>query len=246
MAENFSGKRPQTVCWEKRRRSQQPPLQNAGAFSTRTNVYLYTRGLNSPEKSVSRILGCFRWQDPCLDMPYPIRSAGSLQSPSARILYRTLAQDPCVEILYKTHVSGSLTRSKRQNLSTGTMCVEPLQSTCARAMRHDLYGSMPAGRQQDPYLNVPGFSTRSMPPVPLTGSMCPDPCLSILNCESSTRAMSLWLLYLRSMSLESTSATLLEDPCLRGVATRGTKTDTALQRARFDAQETRRGLRLQT
>ena len=61
---------------------------------------------------MSGILGGFRLQEPCLDMRYPIRITGSLQSPSARVFYRIRAQHPGVGILYKIHASGPPTRSK--------------------------------------------------------------------------------------------------------------------------------------
>ena len=136
---------------------------------------------------MSRIRGCLRLRDPCLDMPYPIRIAGSLQSPSVRILYRILAQDPCVGILSEIHVSGPFIRSKLQNFYTGAMRVDSLQGTCARSMLQDLckiHECGPATRS---------MSARSGPPGPLEisrRSMPPDPYLRFHMCESSTRCIS--------------------------------------------------------
>ena len=156
---------------------------------------------------MSRILGCFRLQEPCLDLLYPIRIARSLQSQSARILYRKLAQDPCGGILYKIHVSGSLAKLKRQHLYTGTMFVVRTPA-----------GSMTAGPLQDPCLRtlckiyVSRSSQRSIPPDPClcfhtrespTRCASPDLCLSILICGPS------------AICARPISQDTLRDPCLR-------------------------------
>ena len=172
-----TGKHSNSV-WERCRRSKQPPLQNAGAFSTRINVCVVcTHEVStSPEKLISNILRCFRWKDPCLDIPYPIRSAGSLQ--------KSICQDPL------------------QNSCARSMCRESLQDPCLRIPQKTsaraIHACGPAARcislgpLQDPCLRIHAA----------VYTCAEDPCLSSLNCGSSTK----------SMPQDS-----LEDPCLRAL-----------------------------
>ena len=82
---------------------------------------------------------------------------------------------------------------------------------------------------------------RTLYKIHVSGSMSPNLCLSSLKCESWTRSMSQDGSSTRSMSPD---ACLCVHSCV--AATRWTKIDTALQRERFDTQETRRRLHLQT
>ena len=134
---------------------------------------------------MSRNLSCFRLQDPCLDMPYPISIAGSLQNPPGRILYRTLAQDPCVGSLCDT-ILGPSARS----MSPG-----PREYPC---LRIHLSGSTCANPLQDAYLRTHVSPSESLSVGPLQ-----DP--------SQDTLPNPWLNVSGSMSLHHASASLSVD-----------------------------------
>ena len=141
-------------------------------------------------------------RQPCLDMLYPIRSAGSLQSPSVRILYST-------ELVRKIHAAGFSTRSMSQDPAQDSRqepCVWSLgrvlvQDPCVRISA----GPMTAGPLEDPCLRTICVSRSSRRSMPV------DPCLRFHTCESSTRCIVSPDLYVSA----SLSVGPLQDPCLR-------------------------------
>ena len=153
-------------------------------------------------------------------------------------------QDLCFQVLEKSHASGSMSRFPHHEASTRCtspdLCLSilicgPLQDPC-RTIHYKISGSGPTARSMSPdHLTIQDRSCRihvsaSMFLGPYTsilvcgplqdprlrihykirGSMSPDPCL-----PSIPQHLYLWMLYARSMSLGSTSATPLEDPCVR-------------------------------
>ena len=162
--------------------------------------------------------------------------------------------DPCLSIhvfgsVYKIYASGSSAKSMCPVHILAAWSVDPLQKPCLRIL-HKIHASGPARGSMCPEpclriyasaalsVHVSGTSARSMPPLHesclrIHASMSQRPYHWILVhiCDSARRSMYL-------------NACLSVRICR--FATAWTKTDTALQRERFCAQETRKRLHLQT
>ena len=129
----------------------------------------------------------------------PISIAGSLQSPSVRILYRTLAQNPCVGILYyKIHGPSARYMSPGPR-EDPCLRIHVSVSICASPLLYKIHISEPMS--QHPYLRaLRSLSHDTLQDLRLnvSGSMSPRLCLSVLIiCGPYMQDPCLWSPHLR-------------------------------------------------
>ena len=169
---NYTAKRPQTVRGEKVRRSEQPPLEIAGASLDRIHVCGTSTGyLRKIHASGSRR------QDPGRRVRYKMHVAG----PSAR----SMSPDPL-----KIHASGSMSgvpylRPLYQMHIAGTTSQHPYpRALCKIHVSGYIARSVSQGHLEDPCLQILYIQDD------VSGSMSQHLCLRAQTCGACTRSMS--------------------------------------------------------